>query len=68
MRVLSAFFHGLHGRPPLRAGRLAYGNERGYFEYDGAFLEGGVNLSPVHVRWEPGLQKGPVDPFSPDYS
>ena len=64
MRVLSVFFHGLHGRPPLRAGRLAYGNERGYFEYDGAFLEGGVNLSPVHLRWEPGLQKGPADPFS----
>ena len=63
MKVLSVYFNGLHGQPPVRAGRLAYQDGRCYFEYDGSFLESGVNLSPPNLRWEPGLQESSATPF-----
>ena len=63
MKVLSVFFHGLHRHQRMRVGRLAFRDGRCYFEYDAGFLEAGLNPSPFNLRWEPGLQEAPVDPF-----
>ena len=64
MKVLDVWFHGLHDDPPLRAGRLTYHDQRCHFEYDGAFLENGVNLSPLKLEWAPGLQTAEREPFN----
>ena len=40
----------------LHVGRLAERERRIYFEYDGAFLEGGLQLSPFRLPLEPGVK------------
>jgi serine/threonine-protein kinase HipA len=64
MRVLDVKFHGLAGGAPLKAGRIAYRDRRCFFEYDAAFLERGVNLSPTNLKWMPGLQESTREPFN----
>ncbi len=39
----------------LTVGRLAEQDRRIYFEYDDAFLDTGLSLSPFHLPFEPGL-------------
>jgi serine/threonine-protein kinase HipA len=64
MKILNVIFHGLPGGTRLRAGRLAYQDKKCFFEYDGAFLEGGINLSPLNLKWIPGLQESNREPFN----
>ena len=64
MKVLRVLFHGFDTDSPVLAGRLAYRERRGYFEYAPEFLQRGVNLSPLNLQWEPALQQAPIDPFN----
>ena len=64
MKVLNVKFHGLSAESPLKAGRIAYKDRKCFFEYDAAFLERGVNLSPLNLKWMPGLQESSSDPFN----
>lgn len=42
----------------MPVGRLAARDQRVYFEYDPAFLEGGLEISPYRLSLRPGLQSG----------
>ncbi len=42
-------------------GRLAYRNRRAYLEYDPAFIQCGLQISPLHHQTGTGLQTPPVN-------
>jgi serine/threonine-protein kinase HipA len=62
MKVLSVYFHGFEGDPVL-AGRLAYLDNKGLFEYSPEFLTRGINLSPFALKLHGELQSASADPF-----
>ena len=65
MNELRVYFHGLGSSDPMLLGRLGYGRRDNYthFELDPRFLRLGINLSPVRLKHETGLQAAPLEPF-----
>lgn len=54
MRKLPVRLHQTRG-DAVTVGTLAEQDRRIYFEYDAAFLGGGIELSPFKLRTKPGL-------------
>lgn len=52
-----------HAGDERRVGRLAWRDRRAWFEYDGAFLQSGLELSPFHLRLRGGVIEAPTGPF-----
>ena len=44
-------------------GTLAELERRTYFEYDAAFLESGLQISPFHLPARAGVHEGPAEPY-----
>ncbi|HET7460726.1 MAG TPA: type II toxin-antitoxin system HipA family toxin [Longimicrobium sp.] len=52
------------GESPLTVGTLAERDRRVFFEYDPAFVDGRIELSPLRLPLRPGVHQGPPSPFN----
>ena len=66
MNELRVYFHGLDSSEPVFLGRLGYGRGDNFthFELDPEFLRLRIDLSPVRLKLETGLQAAPLTPFA----
>ena len=60
---LSVIFHGMSDGAPIKAGRLFWQDGCSIFEYDADYLAAGVQLSPLRLEWQAGIQQPERHPF-----
>ena len=63
MKLLNVLYHGFGEDKPVGMGRLAWHNQRAWFEFSAEFLQHDTNPSPFSLDLTTTLQKAPPEPF-----
>ena len=64
MKLLNVLYHGSGGDKPTRMGRLAWYEQRAWFEFSAEFIQQNTNPSPFSLELTTTLQKAPLEPFN----
>ncbi len=64
MKLLNVLYHGSGGDKPTRMGRLAWYEQRAWFEFYAEFIQQNTNPSPFSLELTTTLQKAPLEPFN----
>ena len=64
MKLLNVLYHGSGGDKSTRMGRLAWYEQRAWFEFSAEFIQQNTNPSPFSLELTTTLQKAPLEPFN----